>query len=154
MTFKKLSDNDYVVGQAWGRAGADKFLLHQVRDRMGFSASLQAVRNLKGKYPGATAVLVEDKANGPAVIETLTKEIPGIIAIEPEGGKIARAYAVQPEQEAGNVYLPDPSIAPWVGEFVEECASFPNAPNDDQVDAFTQAVNWMRNRGTPGFFFA
>lgn len=154
MTFKKLSDNDYVVGQAWGRASADKYLLHQVRDRMGFAASVQAVRNLKGKYPGVIAILVEDKANGPAVIETLTNEIAGIIAIEPEGGKIARAYAVQPEQEAGNVYLPDPSIAPWIGEFVEECASFPNAPHDDQVDAFTQAVNWMRNRAVPGFFFA
>jgi phage terminase large subunit-like protein len=29
-----------------------------------------------------------------------------LIEIEPEGGKIARAYAASPQIEAGNVYLP------------------------------------------------
>ena len=155
MTFKKMTDSDYVVGQGWGRKGADKYLLPvMIRERMGFAASCQAVRNLKGTYPKATAVLVEDKANGPAVIETLTKEIPGIIAIEPEGGKEARAFAIQPQQEAGNLYLPDPGIASWVEEFVGECTSFPRGANDDQVDACTQAVHWLSNRAVPGFAFA
>jgi predicted phage terminase large subunit-like protein len=155
MTFKKMTDSDFVVGQGWGRKGADKYLLPvRVRERMGFAASCQAVRNMKGTYPKATAILVEDKANGPAVIETLQKEIPGIIAIEPEGGKEARAFAIQPQQEAGNLYLPDPSIAPWVEEFVGECTSFPRGANDDQVDACTQAVHWLSNRGSPGFAFA
>jgi predicted phage terminase large subunit-like protein len=153
MSFKALSDSDFVVGQAWGKVGADKYLLDQVRGRMGFGASVQAVRQLKAKFPRAVAVLVEDKANGTAVIETLKKEIAGIVAIEPEGGKVARAYAVQPQQEAGNVWLPDPTVSPWVGDFVEECAAFPKAPNDDQVDAFTQIINWWRGRTVPGLFF-
>lgn len=153
MAFKQLADSDYVVGQAWGRKDADKYLLGQVRGRMGFGASVQAVRQMKAQYPRSSAVLIEDKANGTAVVETLKKEIPGIIAVEPAGGKVARAYAIQPQQEAGNIHLPDPSVAPWVGAFVEECSSFPLGANDDQVDAMTQAVNWLRGRVMPGIFF-
>jgi predicted phage terminase large subunit-like protein len=84
--------------------------------------------------------LIEDKANGSAVIQMLSNEIPGILPVNPEGGKIARAAAVSPLIEAGNVYLPHPLYAPWVTEFIEECAAFPNGAHDDQVDAMTQAL--------------
>ena len=48
-----------------------------------------------------------------------------------------------PLSEAGNVYLPHPDYAPWVGDFIEECAAFPNGAHDDQVDAMTQAfLRW------------
>jgi hypothetical protein len=60
------------------------------------------------------AVIVEDKANGPPSSTTLNKADPGFIAINPEGGKVARANAVTPLYEAGNVFHPDPSIVvPW-----------------------------------------
>ncbi len=140
MAFKETSTSDYVVGQVWGRKGADKYLLDQVRDRMDFPATIQAVRSLSAKWPQARAKLVEDKANGPAVIATLKREIPGLIPVEPQGSKEARVAAVSPDIEAGNVYLPDPSIASWIGDFVEECAAFPNGQNDDQVDAMSQAL--------------
>jgi phage terminase large subunit-like protein len=29
---------------------------------------------------------------------------------------------------------------PWVNDFIEECAAFPNGAHDDQVDAMTQAL--------------
>jgi predicted phage terminase large subunit-like protein len=74
---------------------------------------------------------------GPAVIATLKHEITGRIAVNPEGGKIARAAAVSPQIEAGNVYLPHPAIAPWVEELIEECAAFPYATHDGQVDSLT-----------------
>ena len=41
-----------------------------------------------------------------------------------EGGKLARDAAISPLIEAGNVYLPHPQYAPWVTEFIEECAAF------------------------------
>ena len=148
MTFKDTKTADFVVGQVWGRKGADKYLLDQVRDRMDFPATIQAVRTLSAKWPQARAKLVEDKANGPAVIATLKREISGLIPVEPQGSKESRAWAVSPEVEAGNVYLPDPSIAPWIHDFVEECAAFPNGANDDQVDAMSQAL--MRLNKQPG----
>jgi predicted phage terminase large subunit-like protein len=73
----------------------------------------------------------------------LSNEISGILPVNPAGGKIARAAAVSPLIEAGNVYLPHPLYAPWVNDFIEECAAFPNGAHDDQVDAMTQAlVRW------------
>ncbi|NPV30507.1 MAG: phage terminase large subunit, partial [Firmicutes bacterium] len=145
MAFKETTSSDFVVGQVWGRKGADKYLLDQVRDRMDFPTTVQTVRALSAKWPQAYAKLVEDKANGPAVIATLKREIAGLIPVEPQGSKEARAAAVSPQIEAGNVYLPDPSIAPWVHDFIEECSAFPNGANDDQVDAMTQALLRLEN---------
>jgi predicted phage terminase large subunit-like protein len=66
------------------------------------------------------------------------------VAVVPDGGKVARAQAVSPQVESGNVYLLHPAIAPWVEAFVEECATFPNGKCDDQVDQMSQALNRLR----------
>ena len=138
--FKDLQTSDYVVGQVWARLGSRYLLGDQVRARMDCPTTVKAVRELSQKWPGTLAKLVEDKANGSAVIQMLALEIPGILPVNPSGGKIARAAAVSPLVEAGNVYLPHPLYAPWVTDFIEECAAFPNGAHDDQVDAMTQAI--------------
>ena len=140
-TFKDGANNDYVVGQVWGRVGADKYLIDQVRDKLNIVGTMSAVRSLSAKYPLSNLKLIEDKANGPAVIEMLKREISGIVPVNPEGGKTVRAQAVSPEIEAGNIHLPDPSICNWVHDFIEECSVFPNGKHDDQVDSMTQALN-------------
>ena len=86
---------------------------------------------------------MEDKANGTAVIELLRKEIPGLIPVDPQGGKVVRAQAIAPYAEAGNIFLPNPAKAPWVHDFLEECAAFPNAAHDDDVDAMSQAITYL-----------
>jgi predicted phage terminase large subunit-like protein len=141
LAFKGLDTSDFVVGQVWGASQADRFLLDQHRDRMDMPKTVDAIRAMSGKWPEAARKLVEDKANGPAVIAALQHEIAGLIAVNPAGGKIARAQAISPQCESGNVYLPHPALAPWVEDFIEECAAFPNATHDDQVDAMTQALN-------------
>lgn len=141
MTFKDTAGSDYVAGQVWGRRGADCFLLDQVHERLDFPATLAAFEVLTRRYPDALTRLVEDKANGPAVIAMLRHKIVGLVPVEPRGTKVARAQAITPALEAGNVYLPHPGIAPWVDGLVEEAASFPNGPHDDQVDALTQALD-------------
>ena len=92
------------------------------------------------KQPQAKRKLIEDKANGSAVISALKDSIDGIIAVEPKGGKIARAQAVSYTIEAGDVYIPSKELAYWIDDFVEECVKFPKGSNDDQVDAMTQAL--------------
>jgi predicted phage terminase large subunit-like protein len=146
LSFKETTGSDFVVGQVWGKKGGAFYLLDQVRDRMDFPATCRAIESLSAKWPAAVAKLVEDKANGPAVISTLKTKISGLIAVEPRGSKEARASAVSPAIEAGNVFLPAPSLAPWVHDFIEECASFPKGANDDQVDAMTQALDRFLNR--------
>ena len=138
--FKDLDTSDYVVGQAWARLGSRYLLGDQVRARMDCPATVQAIRELTAKWPKTYAKLIEDKANGSAVIQMLNREIPGILPVNPSGGKIARAQAISPLVEAGNVFLPHPEYAPWVNDFIEECVQFPNGAHDDQVDAMTQAI--------------
>lgn len=106
---------------------------------MTFTETLNAMRDLSAKWPQTTRKLVEDKANGTAVIDVLRKEIHGIIPVEPFGGKVVRAHAATAVAEAGNIYIPAASVAPWVSDFVEEMAAFPSGAHDDQVDCYSQA---------------
>lgn len=145
-TFKDTSGTDYVVIQVWGRKGADFYLLDQKRDRMDIIATMQAIRMLSAKWPTTTAKLIEDKANGPAIITMMKREIPGLIPVEPQGGKRVRAQAVTPYIESGNVWLPSPKNVSWLHDLLEELASFPNGRHDDQVDALSQAISYLNNR--------
>ena len=43
--------------------------------------------------------LVEDKANGPAVVQSLKHEITGLIEVQPEAGKVSRAAWASPQLE-------------------------------------------------------
>jgi predicted phage terminase large subunit-like protein len=138
--FKDLKDSDFVCGQTWKRFGAATYLFDQVLARLSFTETVKAVREAKARHPNVGAILVEDKANGTAVLNTLQFEIPGLIAVEPDGGKVARAYATTPYVEAGNVYLPHPAVAPWVWDFIKSFTDFPNGAHDDEIDAMTQAV--------------
>ncbi len=146
-SFKDTASSDHVAGHLWAGTGARRFLLDRVNDRMGLPATIAAIRAMTAKWPEASAKFIEDKANGPAVIQVLGEEIEGLIAVDPEGSKEARAYAVSPQWEAGNCYLPDPELAPWVMDLVEEIVGFPNARFDDDVDAMTQALLRMRSMG-------
>lgn len=146
MTFKDGDASDYVVGQIWGRKGAIRYLLDQVRARMGFTETLEAFKELSAKWPRATRKLVEDKANGPAVIDALKHTVSGIIPVTPDGSKTARAHAVTTFFEAGNVYIPSPQVYPWANDYIAELTQFPGAAHDDQVDATTQALRDMEKR--------
>lgn len=138
-TFKDESDSDFVAIQVWGKVGANMYMIDNLKARLNFPATLQAIRNILKKHPDISAKFVEDKANGSAIIAMLNMEIGGFIAVKPEGGKIARVNAVSPYIESGNVFLP--RNAEWLHDFIEECASFPKGKHDDQVDAMSQALN-------------
>ena len=143
--FKDLHNSDYVCGQLWGNRKADFYLLDQIHARLDFPATLAGIRSLSIRSQHlVNAVLVEDKANGSAVISVLKREIPGMLAINPEGGKQARAAAVAPLIEAGNVYLPMPDEQPWIEDTLLEFVSFPAAAHDDRVDAASQALHWLQ----------
>ncbi|MFI7630258.1 phage terminase large subunit [Microbispora rosea] len=141
MTFKDTDGSDYVCGQVWARYGLRAVLLDQVHDRLSFVETRKAVRRLAAKWPQAVLKLVEDKANGTAVINSLSATVAGLVPEEPHGSKFARASAVAPFVEAGQVELPAPELAPWVTGLIEEAASFPNGAHDDQVDAMSQGLN-------------
>lgn len=143
-TFKDSAGTDFVVGQVWMRRGPNAFLLDQIRARMNFTDSVRAILDLSAKWPQAAAKLVEDKANGPAILNALRAKLPGLIPVEPEGSKYARAAAVSPFVEARNVLIPDPMEVEgtaWVTQLTEEARDFPHGAHDDTVDAMSQAVH-------------
>lgn len=138
--FKDTDGSDFVVMQVWGRRGAQAYLLDQVRGRMDFPGTCAALVGLSARWPQATLKVVEDKANGPAVIQQLRGKVGGLVPYSPVDSKLARANAVAPFAESRNVEIPDPKDAPWVGDWIEEMAAFPNGTHDDQVDCATQAL--------------
>ena len=143
LAFKGGATSDYVVGQVWLRVGANVYLLDMFRGRVDFNRTLQAVRDMKARWPQAGAVFIEDAANGPAVINSLAQSVPGIIPVRPDGSKEARAHAVSPFFHAGNVQFPSAAALANVQDLREEMINFPNAAHDDTVDAMTQAINQL-----------
>lgn len=136
--FKGADNSDYVAIEVWGKRGADFYLIDIIKDHLDFPQTVSAIYGVKSQYPGIREVLIEDKANGPAVMQVLRHKVTGLIPVQPRGGKESRVNSVSFAVESGNVYLPKGRA--FANEFVEECAAFPSGAHDDMVDAFTQAL--------------
>jgi predicted phage terminase large subunit-like protein len=121
-------------------------MLDQERGQFDFPATIEAMYRLKDRNQGTVSTLVEEKANGAAAIATLKKDVPGVVAINPEGGKESRAAAAAPLFEAGSVWLPHPAQFPWMDGYLDEMGLFPRGSYDDQVDATTQALKRLQDR--------
>lgn len=130
---------DFVAIEVWGKADNNYYLIDLLNRRMDFPETVRAIRAINDRYPQRTAILIEDKANGSAIISTLRHELPGIIEISPTDGKITRVNAIAGLVEAGNVYLP--RYAEFTPEFIEQFSAFPNGTHDDMVDAATQFIS-------------
>lgn len=147
LAVKDKQTSDFVVGQVWGALGeGHRFLLDQYRGRADFVETVKQMRVLRARWPQTAATYIEDKANGPAVISELREELSGLVPHNPKGDKVQRAFGIQGDLQAGNLWLPEPGTAGFdVRGFIDEAAQFPNGANDDQVDATTQAI--LRLRG-------
>lgn len=136
--FKDEKQNDRVAIQVWGKRDNWIYLLENVNEHLNFTATLRKIQVTKAKFPQVTAILIEDKANGSAIIQVLKTQIMGVIPVSPDASKEARVNAVSFAIEAGNVRLPRDKK--FTFEFIDQCATFPNGKNDDMVDAMSQAL--------------
>lgn len=158
LTFKGSGNGDWVVGQRWARKGANRYLIGQQRGRWGFNDQLSRVEawakpeSVLNTGRHVHRRIVEDAANGPALIETLRSKISGIAPIRAKGSKENRAHAVTPEIESGNVRIPLPTMPgyEWVTDYISEFRNFPNDAHDDQVDSTSQALLALRVHGNGG----
>lgn len=140
-TFKGNENNDFVAIEVWGKRGNNYYLRYCLNKHMDFPTTLQAIRTMKRLFPEAQYILVEDKANGSAIIQTLQHEFVGVIGINPKGGKVARLNAVAPAIESGHVFLPDGEL--WTEEFIDQFTAFPAGAHDDMVDAASQCLGFL-----------
>lgn len=135
-----VQKRSYQHGSLWGFKGSNVYLLEERRGQWFIGRVIEEMLQQKSDWPVISKILLEDKANGPAIMQLINDKVPGIHAIEPKGSKVQRALAVNPFVTAGNVWVPDEQIAPWVTEWLNEVTGFPNWENDDRVDTFTQVL--------------
>ena len=148
MAFTKSEGSAKVAGYVLGKHGADIYIKDLVNDKMDFTESVAAVRTLSGKWKSARAKVVENKANGPAIVNTLKKEIPGMVEFNPKGSKEERAMSVTPYFEAGNIHFPDPKTHPWVEDLIRDLLIFPKGTYKDTVDALVQGILYLMDKPT------
>lgn len=166
-TFKNNKDSDYVAGLVWAQSGADIYLLPICfHNRLSFTGTLDAIammvggqsvdkkHTFPGTYPFIKVKLVEDKANGTAIIDTMRHQVAGMIPFDPgTASKDSRLESVSWRFRAGNIFLPHESIAPWIKDYIWELCSFPRSRRDDYVDATSQALLFiggdLKAQGSP-----
>ena len=139
--FKGKENNDYVAITKWGKRDSKYYLLSSLNKHMGFVETTNKIRELKNNDPEIMFVLIEDAANGSAIIDVLSNEFDGVIPIKPEGGKLARLNAVASAIERGDVYLN--RLDPNNEEIRNQCAYGPQWKHDDIADSISQALNRM-----------
>src|SRR5690606_28514655 len=157
-SFKGNDSSDFVVGQRWVRFGPYRALMAQRRGRWSFTQALEEMEEWaktddEFASPFGQHVhlrLVEESANGPAILDVMKQKVSGMKSVKPRDSKEARARAITPEIESGHVLLPHPREAGWVPDLLSELRNFPHDINDDQVDALTQALLEFRDVGRGG----
>ena len=144
----KSATSSYAVGQLWlvpASQPANAYLVDQVRGRWDINETLKVMLEKADDplWSRAVSKIVENKADGRAVIPILKDKVTGIEPVKPTGSKEARLQGVAPLFRGGNVYIPCEEIAPWVREYAHEITNFPGTANDDQVDTTTQALSHL-----------
>ena len=139
--FKDAESNDYVAIQVWSKLGNNYYGRYGLKKHLDFPSTVSTIRLMKKLFPETRYILIEDKANGSAIIQVLRSEFIGVIGITPKGGKVSRVNSCAPAIESGNVFLPENEL--WAEELIDTFSQFPAVEHDDDVDAATQALNWM-----------
>lgn len=141
LPFKASEHSAKCAGIIMAKKGSEIFIVDCINEKMNFTTSIAAIKDMTAKYPKARAKVVEDKANGPAIIDFLKKDISGMVSFNPKGSKEDRALSVSPYFEAGNVYFPEDT--PWVAELINDLVKFPGGLYKDTVDATVQGILYL-----------
>ncbi|GHC79463.1 phage terminase large subunit [Limoniibacter endophyticus] len=144
---KTKERNDFTVFEHWG-AGVDNraYLLEVVRGRFEAPELEKTAYALwsrckdmdANRYGHLRKMMIEDKVSGTGLIQSLGRKAIPVIAIQRDRDKYTRALDVVPAAAAGLIVLP--KSAPWLEEFENELAAFPDGQFDDQVDPFIDAA--------------
>jgi predicted phage terminase large subunit-like protein len=149
-TFKDTESSDYCVGVVLGRSTSDQriYLLEVIRRKMDFVKTRECMRLLAARYPGSVN-LIEESANGHALLQTLQSEIPNLIGIKATDSKESRMQAISPIIESGQLILPNPEFDSEIQECVDELLAFNKGQHDDFCDALSQGLLRLRNQAIP-----
>jgi phage terminase large subunit-like protein len=161
-SFGSLSDDASAVSLTLiGGRGGQRFILFDSTQPRTYTETEDAIREIvhTWKLGHIDKLVIEDKAQGTAIMDRLRKAMSGVdpsippllgpdgkplvLAVEmrsPEGGKAARARAILPTQEAGLIHVLDG--ADWAPAWVHEVSSFPHGKRNDRVDTLSQGLTF------------
>ncbi len=141
---KSGAQHDASVCLTFGESEGRHYLLDAYRMRAEYPDVKRAVVAQAARFSPHT-VMIEDRASGQQLLQDLRREtaLP-LIAGNPQGDKVMRLAAASAMIEAGMLYVP--RQAGWLAEFEGELMGFPGAAHDDQVDALTQYLGWVRGK--------
>jgi len=141
--FKDLKTSDYVAVGTIGVYGRKRFVLEVVNKHLDAPATETEAKRQRDKWK-SSVVLIEDKANGSAIIKSMKRSVPGVVAVEPEGGKFARFMAMCGEWQAGDWYVHRTEA--WVEQTIEQLTKFPGVKNDDICDCISQSSIYLQKK--------
>lgn len=131
------------------------YLLDVIRERLDVTALFDRIHTVynewkyDAKWGNFVKLLIEDQSSGTQLIQLLQNATGlrgypfNISAIKPTGDKISRLHGASVLIEKGNILFPKDD-EPWWPEFKKELLSFPGSKFKDQVDAFTQCINFAQ----------
>ena len=153
--FSTRTTADYSVIQTWGifsmfnqdHIGQEDFVSHlillgNIRGRFEYPELRKMAQKLYNQYK-PDVCMVEKKASGQSLIQDMRRSGLPVMEYSPDRDKVARVYAASPIIEAGRLWIP--VNKKWSDELIEELIRFPNAAHDDQVDAMTMAIHYMKD---------
>lgn len=139
--FKAKETSDYVAVGVWGKTADNRvWLIAHRREKLSFTRTAEAIVALKDAHPQCSRIYIEDAANGAALVDMLSRHVPGIIAVPALGSKESRWHAVAGIWQSGVVLLPHPDDVPSITPVVAEIVAAPDVRNDDMVDCMAMAL--------------
>jgi len=152
--FSTKTTADYSVIQTWGI-----FSMYD-EDELGiesYQPNMILLGNMRGRYEypelrrmsqilydqfQPDVCIIEKKASGQSLIQDMRRSGLPVQEYTPDRDKVSRVYAASPMIETGKVWIP--KNKPWADDLLTEMLQFPNAAHDDQVDAMTMAIHYMK----------
>lgn len=136
--------NDYSVCATFGIKDDVVYLLDILRRKLEFPELLRTARRWAIDHR-ANIVLVEKASSGNSLSQSLRSMLNcRVLSVSSRGDKQMRLLNISHMFENGTVRLP--VTAPWLCVLESELLGFPSSRHDDQVDAITLALLWLKGR--------
>lgn len=148
----KGSADSWVHGALWALHGKRIMLIAERHGHWNYPETKRVfvAAQQNPLWARAEVCLVEDKANGTALIAELG-EMTGLMVpirpVSPGVSKEERAKRHSARVEAGQIWLAPVEYMPSVGEFRAELVRFPHQKANDRVDTSTQAWDYFADQG-------
>lgn len=136
--------SDFSVCTTWGFRDRSWHLLDVWRGQLDYPDLKSRVLDLTKAW-GPDRILIEDAATGRPLLHELFRDDRRFQKITPKDDKEIRFQSACAPVEEGKALLP--AEASWLPAFKRELQSFPRGRHDDQVDSFSQFLNWSKGSG-------